>query len=683
MKYNIDRSVIGRTLSGERTTCRHLGRNSTLPLEMETLIADYVLKMDDAGFGINKKVTKQIAVKIFEKMGEKFKAKKFTASRMWYKRFLQRHPQISERRAQGFSRLRAGGLNREAVSKYLNILMEAHLFCIENSDTQCTTMDGNFVHNLDESAVAVTENGADLILSKRGKKAVHKLNFFRTVATRISSVNVVTGGEHIFHPSYIIEGKKMPPEQIVSDGSLDCLGTDNAWTMTENGFMTEKAWEEMVIPDYIRQVNKMRENLGKPNDWVLLIVDGFAAHSYSVRALEDLAANKIKCIRMPSHTSSALQALDVAVFKPVKVCFRDVINAHLMYKNTLTKYDLARLFHKSWLKVIHQSDDDETGQYKGKPNYLGRAGMKASGAFPLNMNWLDDHEETVRIADIALSTGAGSNNSELAVIAIAEETNSLIAVETLSYARKLLAHPQLQNLLQEIEKQTDLDASGFMQLLNRVATKEFIKETPIDQVMQYPWWCDILKEFKELPDNVVSGSSDESSDEESDEDGRGVTTFSSESKSSALDLNSPRRIAALKLRKEQLAELEREKVAKAKEKAEKRSIAEERHRNRHKEVSDELIKEEPLVRELTRLGWVSTEFYLKKETLSKQLLIQFLKSHDLDSQCKQYLMTTTAIQSFPKGLQSAVVNPTILVDFLLSLGLPNPVFHSPPTLSEA
>jgi hypothetical protein len=217
------------------------------------------------------------------------------------------------------------------------------------------------------------------------------------------------------------------------------------------------------------QVNKMREELGKENDWVLLIVDGFAAHSYSVKALQNLFENKIKCIRMPSHTSSALQALDVSVFKPLKVAFRELVSAWTLENTSFTKYDLTRLFHKCWIKVINNNRGpitaaDEVGQYAGRRNYLGRAGMKATGAYPLNMNWLETHSEAVKIADVALSTGVGSSNAEMVALAGDQDTTSLLGIETFTYAQKLLRHHKLSSVTMAIEKYTDLDSEGFMQV---------------------------------------------------------------------------------------------------------------------------------------------------------------------------------------------------------------------------
>ena len=75
-------------------------------------------------------------------------------------------------------------------------------------------------------------------------------------------------------------------------------------------------------------------------------MDGFGSHVYSYKSLEMLKKNKIKAIRMPSHTSSALQPLDVVVFRPLKALFNLLVKAWLAGNSVMTKFDVLRLFHK-------------------------------------------------------------------------------------------------------------------------------------------------------------------------------------------------------------------------------------------------------------------------------------------------------------------------------------------------
>ena len=57
---------------------------------------------------------------------------------------------------------------------------------------------------------------------------------------------------------------------------------------------------------------------GNQYKYVILVLDGFCSHCCSWKSLHKMADAKIKVIKMPSHTSSALQPLDVVVFKLLK-----------------------------------------------------------------------------------------------------------------------------------------------------------------------------------------------------------------------------------------------------------------------------------------------------------------------------------------------------------------------------
>ena len=86
----------------------------------------------------------------------------------------------------------------------------------------------------------------------------------------------------------------------------------------------------------------MRETTGNQNKHVILVLDGFGSHCYSWKSLHKMADAKIKVIKMPSHTSSALQPLDVAVFKVLKGEWRAFVDLYqlAMPGEAMSKYDL-------------------------------------------------------------------------------------------------------------------------------------------------------------------------------------------------------------------------------------------------------------------------------------------------------------------------------------------------------
>ena len=95
--------------------------------------------------------------------------------------------------------------------------------------------------------------------------------------------------------------------------------------MSPKGSLTDEVWDNMVVPDIIDQVHRLRVKDNRPDQWALLTLDGFTSHSYCITSLKNFYDAKIMLLRMPSHSSHALQALDVSVFHPVKSDLRELI----------------------------------------------------------------------------------------------------------------------------------------------------------------------------------------------------------------------------------------------------------------------------------------------------------------------------------------------------------------------
>jgi hypothetical protein len=170
----------------------------------------------------------------------------------------------------------------------------------------------------------------------------------------MSQVAMISAGDHIFDPSYIIEGQERPVGEVLDDGSLRNLPRQCKWALSPKGTLNDEIWNDMVVPDIIEQVEKLRLKDNLPDQWALLTLDGFTSHSYCLPALTKLWDAKIMVVRIPSHSSHALQALDLTIFHPLKTVLKELVEL-LSYDaiDALNKWDLLRLFHKSWDKVCY------------------------------------------------------------------------------------------------------------------------------------------------------------------------------------------------------------------------------------------------------------------------------------------------------------------------------------------
>jgi hypothetical protein len=84
----------------------------------------------------------------------------------------------------------------------------------------------------------------------------------------------------------------------------------------------------------------------------LFILDGHGYH-VTIKAIEQAQAFGLDMITLPSHTSHALQPLNVACFKPFKTTCKKKIHA-TMFDNNKTK--LYKISLVSWVeKALNQS----------------------------------------------------------------------------------------------------------------------------------------------------------------------------------------------------------------------------------------------------------------------------------------------------------------------------------------
>ena len=95
---------------------------------------------------------------------------------------------------------------------------------------------------------------------------------------------------------------------------------------------------------------------------------------------------------MPSNTSSCLQPLDVAYFRALKAQFREFLDLHQIYNlNGLDKYQLAKWIQVCWRRISSsRNEDGET---------LGQIGMRATGIYPLNHNWVAENMEKLKMSE--------------------------------------------------------------------------------------------------------------------------------------------------------------------------------------------------------------------------------------------------------------------------------------------
>jgi hypothetical protein len=219
----------------------------------------------------------------------------------WLKWFRRCHPHLVLRMAQGLDYNRAKNLNKRAVATFysnLKNLYDKHQY------------EPSHVWNADESGCQAGRNGGRRVLAKAGT-----INVRQVMPNEREHVIVLTcvnaSGEHI--PNlYIFKGKQRKDEYIsLSEAGAVYAMQDKAW-MT--GYIFFK-W----LDHFLRHLNLDR-GISQSNRH-LLILDGHGSHVI-LDVIKKARKHGLDLFTLPSHTSHALQPLDVSIFKAFKTAIK-------------------------------------------------------------------------------------------------------------------------------------------------------------------------------------------------------------------------------------------------------------------------------------------------------------------------------------------------------------------------
>lgn len=172
-EYNIPRNTLRRhwqkrikKLPGSN----HLGRHSILGPAIEADLVEYILKLEDKGFGLTPTDVRELTFEYAEQnnIAHTFDRNLKIAGRDWWAGFRVRHREmLSIRKPEGLSLSRATSMNRPAVEKYFNILeRELRRLGIINKP--------NCIYNCDESGLSLVPDTCKIV-GRKGKKNIYQV----------------------------------------------------------------------------------------------------------------------------------------------------------------------------------------------------------------------------------------------------------------------------------------------------------------------------------------------------------------------------------------------------------------------------------------------------------------------------------------------------------------------------
>ena len=256
--------------------------------------------------------------------------------------------------------------------------MDHSLTCPHLTDFTCRRngeeLVAGAVMNLDESAVQSEPNSNHYVVCPRGSTEVKSFSQGKGIHNTVVSFIYADGT--MGGMFWIVAGVKSSREWSDVKGNVTNppLGANGMIIMAPKGYMTNEGWD-IFVDFLIAEVVTRRIALGvDPKYWFLLAMDGYGSHTMHPIALRKLYCACILCICFPSHTSSALQALDVALFGPTKRHFGTLLASwQWTEQEGATKWGLLVIMYRAILKAFTVSNI--------------KSGFRATGLFPLNVDW--------------------------------------------------------------------------------------------------------------------------------------------------------------------------------------------------------------------------------------------------------------------------------------------------------
>ncbi|CAM4512565.1 unnamed protein product [Leuciscus chuanchicus] len=334
-RYSIPHNTLQDHRRGRFAYQPHPSR-ALLPEEEASLVA-YIIWMGRHGFPVTRAVATLMATGIVKASGRQTIVNfEHGLSRMWWCRFRERHPELSARTPDPLDRQRVFGVTVPRVEALFNILEP--MFAGKSWHDR-----PHLVFNCDETGFGDKQTSRkEKVYAQRGQKHVIR----QTVVTREHiSVHCCASAAGVSIPPMIIYAQCLPSNSYALDGPPNAL-----YAISEKGYMDGPLFD---VVDLCR-------------------------------------GNGVEVVCLPSHTTHALQPLDVSLFGPLKEAFTKLATNMGLVRGDLVR---GKKHFSSILKFAYPKAATVENIMKG---------FRMTGLFPLNRHALDDSDQMMIIPPVAV-----------------------------------------------------------------------------------------------------------------------------------------------------------------------------------------------------------------------------------------------------------------------------------------
>lgn len=297
------------------------GPSSVLAFDEEKKLVNWIIHLSKCGFPVTKEQLLDTVQAIVVKTKKETPFKDGRPGRHWYKAFLKRNHELTERMSQNLTKRRAN-ITEQALEGW---------FAETGSYLKSKGLDDigpERIFNMDESAFLLAPKG-DKVLVKRGEKAAYNLcNNDKECYTALIAANAAG---------------QMPPPMIVYNYERIPFSITEHFPKgyvigkSESGWMTKETFFSYIANHFHPWC--VKNNIKFP---VVLYVDGHSSH-LTIELSDFCVENNIELIALLPNATHLMQPLDVAFFRALKKAYKDAVRNWRLANNgeSLTKVHFA------------------------------------------------------------------------------------------------------------------------------------------------------------------------------------------------------------------------------------------------------------------------------------------------------------------------------------------------------
>ena len=270
--------------------------------------------MQEIGFGITREMVGNVVMDYLKDKGRQNPFANDRPGNDWWLGFMRRWPKLVERKPQHLPANRATALTEGAINAWI---MKVKAMVNEAGLGDLTTEElAQRMWNCDETAFA-TDVASKRVLARRGERNVHE-------------TGGVSGREYITVLGCgSASGERLPPYVLYKGKNLWTTWTKGGpsgtyFNVSESGWMERPHFLEWFKKLFLPAASSTLET-----GPVILFMDGHASH-INLELIRLARDRGVILFCLPSHTTHALQPLDVGVYGPLKSRWGKILKEYKM-----------------------------------------------------------------------------------------------------------------------------------------------------------------------------------------------------------------------------------------------------------------------------------------------------------------------------------------------------------------